>query len=319
MFRLIWRVGLFLCLLLALSPVTWTASAAAPSMVPGSIMPPHPSLEERIRQGEKVTLPQSVTNSSMAIDYSSQGINAVTGTINTLAVLVDFSDKAHTVTATYFDNMIFAPPVAGRGSVRDYYNEVSYGQVDIVAVTLPSALGWQQALHPLAYYVHGEQCLGASPNCSDLAGDVVDAINGVVDFSQYDNNHDGTIEPILLIHAGAGAEFSGSPNDIWSHAFGFSPRNYDGVTVSKYVTMPEYWLTVSAATSDMTIGVFAHEMGHGFWNLPDLYDRDNSSNGIGQWSLMAGGSWNGASSTGGDSPAWPDGAESRWVSSAPPM
>ena len=43
----------------------------------------------------------------------------------------------------------------------------------------------------------------------------------------------------------------------------------------------------------MTIGVFVHEMGHGFWNLPDLYDTDGSSEGIGSWSLMAGGSWNG--------------------------
>src|SRR4030067_528681 len=56
----------------------------------------------------------------------------------------------------------------------------------------------------------------------------------------------------------------------------------------------------------MTIGVFAHEMGHGFWGLPDLYDRDPyDSERIGNWSLMAGGSWNGRF-PGGASPAWPD-------------
>ena len=63
------------------------------------------------------------------------------------------------------------------------------------------------------------------------------------------------------------------------------------------------------ATSDppghqATIGIMAHEMGH-LLGLPDLYDIDNSSKGIGDWSLMAGGSWNSSNlqAQGGDSPA----------------
>jgi hypothetical protein len=39
-----------------------------------------------------------------------------------------------------------------------------------------------------------------------------------------------------------------------------------------------------------TMGVYAHEYGHAL-GLPDLYDRDYSSNGVGDWSLMASGSW----------------------------
>jgi M6 family metalloprotease-like protein len=133
---------------------------------------------------------------------------------------------------------------------------------------------------------------------------VVDAINSVVDFSQYDNNNDGYADPVMLIHAGRGAEYTGSVNDIWSHSWGLHTyRNYDGKWIGQYVIMPEYWSSVSSTTSDMTIGVFAHEMGHGFWGLPDVYDRDYTSYGAGKWTLMANGSWNG---TTGNSPAWPD-------------
>ncbi len=233
--------------------------------------------------------------------------------INALAVVVNFSDKVKTVTATYFDTLMFAAPVAGRGSVRDYYSEVSYGAVDIVTVNLPSALGWRRAPSTYAYYVNNNYCTdGVYPNnCQKLAEDIVDAINSVVDFSNYDSNSDGYMEPIMLIHSGRGAEFTGATTDIWSHSWSLrTARSYDGVTIQDYVIMPEYWQTVSAASSDMTIGVFVHEMGHGFWNLPDLYDRDYTSNGIGDWSLMAGGSWNGPNSGGwgtdGSSPAWPD-------------
>jgi len=62
---------------------------------------------------------------------------------------------------------------------------------------------------------------------------------------------------------------------------------------------PEYW----ANPGDMTIGVYAHELGHALFGLPDLYDTDYSSSGLGNWSLMAGGSWGGNN---GDSPAFPD-------------
>ena len=40
-----------------------------------------------------------------------------------------------------------------------------------------------------------------------------------------------------------------------------------------------------------TVGVFAHQYGH-VLGLPDQYDYGYESEGTGQFSLMAGGSWN---------------------------
>jgi M6 family metalloprotease-like protein len=287
--------------------------AASPAGSPPQAMPPHPRVVEKLEQGQ-ARLPAYMTDPSLA---RRMGIDAagpaparapLTGSIRALAVLVDFSDKVHTVTASFFDTLLFASPVTGRGSVRDYFHEISYGAIDIVTVTLPSSVGWVRAPQTLEYYTNSGFCIeGAYPrNCQKLAEDVVDAVNGVVDFAQYDNNNDGLTEPVMLVHAGRGAEYTSSVADIWSHSWSlYNARNYDGKFITSYVIMPEYWLTVSSATSDMTIGVFAHEMGHGFWDLPDLYDRDSSSAGIGRWSLMANGSWNGPAGLG-ESPAWPD-------------
>jgi immune inhibitor A len=276
-----------------------------------SLMPPHPGLLEEYEAG-RMPVPDFIANPDL---WRSTGIDSpaepmpLLGSLNALAVVVDFSDKVKTVTASYFDTLVFAVPVAGRGSVYDYFDEISYGQIDIVTVTLPSSMGWIRAPQTYAYYVDGAYCIngGYPNNCQKLAEDIVDAVDSVVNFDNYDNNNDGYAEPIMLVHAGRGAEYTGSVNDVWSHSWSLhTPRKYDGVWISSYIIMPEYWSTVSASTSDMTIGVFAHEMGHGFWGLPDLYDRDYSSRGIGRWSLMSYGSWNGGTAAGGDSPAWPD-------------
>ena len=73
--------------------------------------------------------------------------------------------------------------------------------------------------------------------------------------------------------------------------FGGGALNADGTKMFGYLTVPE----------DSSIGVCAHELGHLLFGWPDLYDTDESSEGLGNWCLMAGGSWNGD----GDIPAHP--------------
>ncbi|MEW5720295.1 MAG: M6 family metalloprotease domain-containing protein [Chloroflexota bacterium] len=272
-------------------------------------VPPNPRLLERIARGQ-VRIPRVVTNRTPTrLRRAPASPHALTGTVRALAVLVDFSDKASTVSANYFDALLFAAPVAGRGSVRDYFDEVSYGQIDLVTLDVPSTLGWLRAPSTYAYYVNNNYCDGFSypNNCQKLAEDLVDALHAAgVNFANYDNDHDGYAEPVIIIHAGTGAEVTGNPNDVWSHSWGLAyPRSYDGVTIDRYTIQPEYWQEPGNPPVDMTIGVFAHEMGHGFWNLPDLYDTDLSSLGIGNWSLMSYGVWNGPARWG-DSPAWLD-------------
>lgn len=247
------------------------------------------------------------------------------GTVNLLAILVDFSGTPGTVTnLTVLDNLIFAAPVSGRGSVRDYYDEVTRSTVTIATVNLPSTTGWQHASQTMAYYANNQYGMG-NTFPQNAAGYVVEALGQVdplVNFANYDNDGDGAIDSLLVIHAGTGGEWSKNPNHIQSHAsyisrMGGTPPTLDGVLVDRYVTVPEYLEPglVGPSTTDMTIGVLCHEVAHGLFGLPDLYDLDNSSAGIGQWGLMSYGDWNGPPKwnsflnlwvTDGSSPAWPE-------------
>lgn len=229
-------------------------------------------------------------------------------TFRLLALLVEFSDfpRDAEIDITSFDTILFStdPP-----SVRHYYREVSYNQLDIVSVTLPSAIGWRTAPQPKSYYVGGQNCLGSYPNnCQRLVEQLVQIVNPVVNFAQYDNNGDGWVDTVFVIHAGPGAEATGSSAHIWSHQWGVrTPPLVDGVRVGIYTMQPEYIYT----PGDLTIGVLAHELGHAF-GLPDLYDIDYSSSGVGDWSLMSFGSWNGLYIAG-DSPAHLDAWSKAWL------
>jgi M6 family metalloprotease-like protein len=168
-------------------------------------------------------------------------------------------------------------------------------------VNMPSALGWRRAPHTYDYYVDGLKGFGTYPqNAQHLAEDAVTLADPAVNFANYDNDGDGYVDALFIIHAGPGYEYTGDVNDIHSHAWSTSyPMSVDGVYAYGYSTEPEYW----NSTGDMTCGVYAHEMGHAAFGLPDLYDYGYDSEGLGSWSLMAGGSWNGAN---GNSPAHPD-------------
>jgi immune inhibitor A len=294
--------------LLSLAVLTALVFILLPSM--SSAMPPDPEMLDKINAGlmtapypvshledlhaRGICTPDSFMMSSIASRL--QGRSAtVTGPFKVLGILVKFSDKTSSVSAQFFDSLVFD---SMGNTVKNFFKEISYSQLDLITVNLPSTLGWRTAPQTYAYYVNGGYGLGGYPhNSQKLVEDMVDAIDSLVDFSQYDNNHDNYVDVMLVIHSGTGAEKSGSVNDMWSHKWGINPRLKDGVYISSYTVQPEYW----TSAGDMTIGVYSHELCHGF-GLPDLYDTDNSSRGVGRWCLMSYGSWNG---TNGNSPAHP--------------
>ena len=177
------------------------------------------------------------------------------------------------------------------GSFRDFYQEISYGQFLPVA----HVTDWYMAPHNHDYYAYSNP--EGYPRVRQLVRDMVDSLEvSGFDWSGYDNDGDGYVDALNLIHQGHGAE-QGDYNNIWSHkwSLGNLAVNYDGVTINSYNISPE-----KQSGNIVAIGVLAHEFGHAL-GLPDLYDTDYSSTGAGKLALMASGSWG----TSGNSPWYP--------------
>lgn len=231
----------------------------------------------------------------------------VTGTRRALVLLVDFSDKAATKTAAHFNDMLFSIGTYATGSMRDFYREASYSQLDVIGLVSGSGgptAGWYRAPQPKSFYTSGNYGFGTHPNnAQKLVEDAIAMADPNVNFAEYDNDGDGVVDALVVICAGSGAEQTGNVNDIWSHKWDIAPQVRDGVTINRYFMAPE----------DGRVGVMAHELGHLLMGWPDLYDTDYTSAGTGGWDLMAGGSWNG----GGDRPAHPTcwcKTRAQWVS-----
>jgi len=259
------------------------------SAVAVAVMPPAPP-EWYARKG--IPIPEGIKSGMpqipdrIAKDLAEAARLRPNNVDNILVILVQFDDHPadtwlHPTEA--YDTMMFSSGVMSTGSLVDYYQEISYGAF------LPDGIvtAWVTAPHEYSYYVGYNYGMGDYPNNSQgLLEDCVNLLDPTIDFSQFDNNGDGYAEGIFLVHAGQGAEETGSSSDIWSHAWGFEMLTADGVYTGRYSTEPEEL----AGDEMIKIGVFFHEYGH-VLGVPDLYDYDGSSEGVGIYCLMAGGSW----------------------------
>lgn len=199
------------------------------------------------------------------------------------------------------------------GTMRDYYLEVSYGQFEIKG----TVYGWYQVSHDDTYY-EGNQTKpydnGFIPPPRGIGGflkEILDLADPDIDFGQFDNDgpdgipnsgdDSGVVDALIVVHAGGGGEYGGP--EIWSHRSKYSAwwnspyTTNDPSANGGYIRIEDY--TVQPAISSdgrmIEIGVFCHEFGH-ILGLPDLYDLDESSEGIGHWGLMGSGNWNQPSS-----------------------
>jgi immune inhibitor A len=293
------------------------------SSYPALAVPPHPELQKNVKKGShpepgymkhlRETGPPAVRGKKQVIDElrkkglfpkgkdgifqapgdaPSEGTTAAlsqappaAGIQRALVLLVSFSDVPAQTAEGFFDTIVFG---AARPSMDHYFREVSDGLFGLTTLDLPSTQGWYSLPGTKADY-------NVDLSLQAMVQDAVAAADPSVDFSPYDNDGDGLVDFLIIVHTGTGGEFTGSNADIWSRTVTLSKEvpTADGVGVDTFMTVPEYWLT----PGDMTIGVNVHEFSH-LLGLIDLYDLGNDSAGIGAWGLMGHGTWNGPISRG---------------------
>jgi M6 family metalloprotease-like protein len=228
---------------------------------------------------------------------SAPAATTTSGQLKNLVVLMRFSNHATRVlpSVSNFDVLMNAvggdPVLAPTGSVRDYYQETSYG-----ILTLDSTVvAWIDLPNTEAYYANGDSGLTTKTHeALKYALDVLDN-DPTFSFLDFDQDGDNLIDAITFLHSGYGAEWGGTSADganylnrIWSHKWAISPypgwTGSEGVRVYEYHISPGIWGTSGSAIG--RIGVICHETGH-FLGLPDLYDTDSAGSGIGSYGLMA--------------------------------
>lgn len=215
----------------------------------------------------------------------------IVGTRKMLLILVDFQDYKFQKTKQDFEMLMNQLDYTGDGrygSVRDFYRENSFGKLDLTT----DVAGVYHLANVRAYY-GGNDDYGSDANPREMALEAVTMADADVNYADYDNDGDGTVDGVHIIYAGPGEEAGGGNDCIWAHSWSISAR-LDGKRINKYSCSPE--IRGSRGSNITHIGVICHELGH-VLGCMDFYDTDYNMGGqyqgTGNWDVMGAGSWNG--------------------------
>lgn len=239
-------------------------------------------LKPRLRFSEK-QMQRAKAAANAEQEFLIDGTFPAKGKHKLLMLLVNFSDTKTKYTQQDFHNMMNQKGYGGIGSFRDYYLEQSYGLLDIdVSVTDWITLPKTKA----AYGAEGAK---------QIIFDALTIASQTLDMKQFDNDGDGIIDGLCVVHQGAGQEVSGNAADIWSHSDIIYGQKFGGVELRRYTIEPEVLTSGGQITN---IGVICHEFGHAL-GAPDFYDTDYSQSGgeycgTGVWDLLGSGAWAGS-------------------------
>ncbi len=240
-------------------------------------------------------------------------------------VLPGFEQGA--VQAEFFDGPQASP--AAVGTIPDFYHEISGGRVTLTGATFDwqvAPLSRTEVTAGVSGLGTGSRVGEYIVRTLDALDD------GSVDWGHFDNDgpdgipnsgdDDGYVDVLAVMHPTPGGECSSGdrPNRIWSHRWNLywyaryygsawtpsvtqsildndgyvtqTPSANPGVTFIRVLDYTIQPVRNCGGDAINYIGVFAHELGHGF-GLPDLYATTSSQdhNGIGNWGLMGTGSW----------------------------
>ncbi|MBQ8423532.1 MAG: M6 family metalloprotease domain-containing protein [Coprobacter sp.] len=245
-----------------------------------------PSLNKNIPIRIKKTIQRSNTETHNTI------ISPITGERKALVILMEFADvkftKSYDDFYALFNERGYSDDGAA-GSVRDYFEYASYGQLNFTC----DIAGPYTAKYNMSHYGKNIGNNGNDTAPYELFTEAVNKAIEDINLRNYDYNGDGYVDNIHIVFAGYGEEAGASSNAIWSHESTFPTIVMQDMKIDKYSCAPE--LRYNSGTGISRIGVHCHEMGHALGAM-DYYDTDDNIGGnyegTGNWDIMASGSWN---------------------------
>ena len=232
-----------------------------------------------------------------------------TGKRKVLVVLVNFTDKKFSTMndpEDYYDRFFHQDGFSDNGACGSVYEFYRYGsnykydpEFDV--------FGPVQLTHDHSYYA-GNGGTDDTYKLIQEALPLVDAQYGdQINWADYDTNEDGVIDNVYAIYAGYGQADSGDGTTIWPHSgnltklqesvYPYTIHNYsfnikDDLLVDRYTVSQEI---NGSSKRTAGIGTFCHEFGH-VLGLADHYNNNMSqyysTNQLGEWDIMAQGSYN---------------------------
>lgn len=247
-------------------------------------------LQEIYQQRVSAPAPSSTTSTAVTTSLAPGDWTPtpVSGSRKILLILVNFSDRTLTTTANDWYGSVF-DTTPGVKSVANFYKDNSFGALSIQPVSHSQTDNPAGVVTVTVPYVHPYN--GTAEQTWVSAA--IDAAASYVNFAALDADKDGILERneavVYFIVAGYEQAVSGYTPSIWAHATSYSSGSFSagGVNFQNYALSGELYDTGVQGT----MGVIAHEMGHQICGLPDLYDTTYTNAGMGDFSLMAGGSW----------------------------
>jgi M6 family metalloprotease-like protein len=244
---------------------------------------------------------------------------AVAGTFNVPVLLVHPSNVPAPFPVANYQQTLFAavPPNGKPYTVSTFYRQLSNGFLTLGG----TVLDWYAAPQTNAYYEDGCNGIGVLNTCphdglrlGELFVGALTAADGAgTDWGQFDNDgpdgipnsgdDDGYVDFVAFVHPDVDGACD-TPH-IWSHRFVLSAITATGLPYvthtpahnGGFIRVEDYIVqsgvggsTACSAGQIMPVGTIAHETGHAF-GLPDLYDTDGESAGIGFWGLMGAGNY----------------------------
>lgn len=221
-----------------------------------------------------------------------------------LVILMQYPDKPflNPDPQTYWNNALNTGNIdheAAIGSLHQYFLDQSNGIFDVEF----DVRGPLTAMREREYYGKDVTINGIDEDqhADSLVIEGCLALEGEVNFSDYDWDGDGEVEQVIVIYAGNGQNDSKATDrseTIWPHMWLISqypprkPHVQDGITIDAYCIVNDEF----RGTTD-GFGTVAHEYGHCL-GLPDLYDTSGTNHGndnLGAYDVMHTGNYNGSS------------------------